>query len=610
MAITLPKPSPKAFTELPSRRAVPLATQVPAAVLKSDPGLNVPEGAFQDGLSHVGELAPGISKMAQAAMHQQTREELVSRSSAKNGYRQMMEDEYQNTLTTQDFSKGDTLRSFGEKLSSIKMIILDSHTGSEDSRAMLEVSLGDLEADYIGRASGESVRLGKAHLEKALGDDMEPLLRSVMNNPSTENLQDQMLNSDRLITNEYAVGLTPDEIPLRIDAGREMLASRFIDSKLRSGKLDEAQAAFSDPLVFDSLSEQARLRINKNINTAIDQRNEINIEVAKATAVEKAKAEGRASIIKAALNPALSGAPSIAPETEAAYQGNYFADGTVEATGHYAEAMRLFGGAHKLYMSGMTSEANGLMSSAKFIMENSPAIDRAKEREKPISMELSSSLGLPMGTTMGEVMGMIPPSPAEEAAEVSGARALAKEKVKGARTISFINEADFVITELLDDIKIDPKLVGVVGSIRKGLQTTKEVMLDVGADTLVDTAEGILWDDPDIDPAFKVSEEAIGMFDVDDPNISVMNLIENSIAMILARLSTPQGQRIPVDVIKDSRKLAKLTGMQGSKQVQTRLEFLKKMLQRRKERINKRIGEDGGPSWIIIDGQVVKKGAQ
>lgn len=238
---------------------------------------------------------------------------------------------------------------------------------------------------------------------------------------------------------------------------------------------------------------------------------------------------------------------------------------------------RLFNQASKLAQAGETSQANTLLSQARFLADNSPDIQRAEELNKPISRELASQLGVPVGTTLGEVQEAVIPSPEELAEQRAIGTATGRSEVENRQQLGFINEAEGTIDNLLAEIEQDPGVVGVRGSLRRTGKTALGILSDLGADDLFQTARDLAASASDLP-----RDEFQTLFD--SPTLSTLKLIENSVGLILARMRTPTG-RIPVDVIRRSIDDVKLSGLQSSQQVKDRLEFIKTILEGRRQSI-------------------------
>ena len=257
------------------------------------------------------------------------------------------------------------------------------------------------------------------------------------------------------------------------------------------------------------------------------------------------------------------------------------------------DVARLFSASRRLLLVGETGMANNLLSQARFISDNSTDIKRQQELDKSISADLASELGVEIGTTYREVLGVIPSSPGELAEERSVGTARGRQRVADEEQLGFVDEARTMVSGLLENIEADPGIVGVRGSLRATGQTAFGVLGDLGATALAETARGLAFDNTDLG-----LDSVTQMFD--SPTLSVLDILENSIGLVLARLRTPSG-RIPVDVIKRSIKDVQLKGLKSSEQIQNRLKLVLGQLDRRAGKIEKRSGgveQESAPSSL------------
>ena len=242
------------------------------------------------------------------------------------------------------------------------------------------------------------------------------------------------------------------------------------------------------------------------------------------------------------------------------------------------EVASLFLAARRLLLVGETGMANNLLSQARFITENSTDIQRQQELDKSISADLASELGVPVGTTIREVLGSIPPSPEQVSESRAVGAARGRGTVEGEEQLAFIDDAQTMIGDLLEEIEVDPGIVGIRGSLRSTGQTAIGVLGDLRLDALVETGRDLAFENVGLDQVTEWFES---------PTLSVLSILENSIGLILARLQTPTG-RIPVDVIKRSIADMQLTGVKASKQIANRLKFILGRFDRRAKSIRKR----------------------
>ena len=248
---------------------------------------------------------------------------------------------------------------------------------------------------------------------------------------------------------------------------------------------------------------------------------------------------------------------------------------------------RMFLQANRLLQAGESALANTLLSQARFLADNSPDIQRQKDLNKPVSHQTSAELQIPVGTTLGDIMDLIPPTleDASQQRAVGGARGRAA--VEAEETLGFISEARGILSPLMSEIERDPGIVGIRGSLRKTGKSAIGVISDLGLKSVVESAKNIALSNSDM-----TADQYQGMFT--SPTLSSLQIIENSVGMISARIRTPD-QRLPLDVINRSIAEVKLTGLTSSEQVKDRLEFIDSLFSVREEALKQRFGMQSSP---------------
>ncbi len=590
---------------LPSSADVPVVSPRRS----SDPGLNVPAGAFTSPLTSAAtEIAPALQqegeRLAKAEQRLQNREDVVAESDQVINHAAKSEAEGFRVNKEQDLSNPETLRKYQEKLRSFTLEGLDSHTGSADSLARLTAKLQSAEAGFSGAAIAQARTAGKNKVDQVYDSQINSLTKSISVNPSLDNVFLQMSNADGVIA-DLAAGYDPAEEAQKKQEGRSLVALAAIDSLIFSGRVEQADAYMNSDIILNALSSTDQREVRNRITKVLSSRKDIAHEAALAGAVEAAKLTARRENINQIL--ASVGAFQLSEDgQEPLSVTSPFGDG-VESSADAQDAARLFAASRKLLAAGETAMGNGMLSQARFIIENSPEMQRDKELDKPISADLASEFGVPVGTTLRSVMSLIPPSPEESAESTAAASAKGRERIKGEEQISFIDDASIMVTDLLEEVALDPTLVGVGGSLRSTGQTALGVIGDLGATALVDGVKNMAFENTDLG-----LDNITDLFD--SPTLSVLSIMENSIGLILARLRTPSG-RIPVDVIKRSINDVGLTGLKSSVQVQNRLNFILDQLNRRSGAIEQRFGlpsnaDDDVPDFKVIDGKLVRVGGQ
>ncbi len=237
-----------------------------------------------------------------------------------------------------------------------------------------------------------------------------------------------------------------------------------------------------------------------------------------------------------------------------------------------------------LNLAGKRSEAASFFNEAQYIMQNSDEIKRKNELDKMIDPRLAADHGLPPGATFRDLIkaqGGQPTMTSEELArrEARG-KAAGRAEVLGQEQIMFLREARDEVVELMEDIKLDPTIVGALGGLRATGRNITTALGDLGFSALVEEARDLADFESELG-----MDEVLDLFE--NETLSVLDILTNSIGLKLARVQTPEG-RIPVEVIKRSINDAKLTGAMGTDVVQDRLNKLLQKMDRRERYIKRR----------------------
>lgn len=566
--------------KLPSSADVPTVSPRVA----TDPGVRAPVEAFESSIGIAAqEFAPALGKLAEVAQRRENRRDTVDRSSNINAKNQENEDTLTEADNSGDLSNEPFLDSFIKSVTDATQKRLDTHraTGaSEDSVATLTQRLQDLDGVIIARANAKSVKIGRQKVLDTFDDRLKPLLDSVNRNPSPENVQLNTL-ALRTLNEDLKGAFDPGEERILERSGQELLALQAIDSLLLKDKIEEAE----DPRFNSMLSADTLQKTKGRIDRAFFNRAEAQREVQTAEQLAAAKERGKLTARREGIAQILSqvGADPLPTELDGQEGAAVVSPfGPIETSEDAQTVSRMFLGARRLLAAGETQMASGLLAQAKFIIQNSPDIQKQQELEKPIDASLASELGVPLGTTLRTVMGRLPRSPEEVAESRAAATARGRGMVAGQEQISFIDDAEQVLGDLLDEVKTDPGIVGIRGTLRATGQTAIGVLSDLGMDTLVEKARDIAFSESDLP-----LDQVTALFE--SPTLSVLGTIENSVGLILARLRTPTG-RVPVEVIRISIADVRLSGVTSSKQVTNRLGFIRNLLQRRRTAIEQRFG--------------------
>ena len=275
----------------------------------------------------------------------------------------------------------------------------------------------------------------------------------------------------------------------------------------------------------------------------------------------------------------------------------------------------------RFLLIGDNGSANALLSQARMIIENSREIQGQRELDKSITnLDILRELGMPLGATMRQAQGKIlrsseelkvsqqrgetislntarefqvPPnstqgeldailSDRERSGEGSAIPRTFEEKTEAGSLASargrnqaqaevqmrFVFETDQQINDILEEIEDDTTLVGTVGALRATGRTALTLLADFGFDDFVDAARNLASDQSDLG-----ADEIFKLFD--DPLLSALDLLSNSIGINRARLRNPVG-RVPVEIIKRSIKDSDLTKFGGSDKIVDVLDRIRK----------------------------------
>lgn len=135
------------------------------------------------------------------------------------------------------------------------------------------------------------------------------------------------------------------------------------------------------------------------------------------------------------------------------------------------------------------------------------------------------------------------------------------------------------LDKLIDKAEEDPTLLGAVGSARRGIQTATGVASDIaqvvpGVRPFIKYGQDLvktLLDNDEIDKSVAR--------DFFDPNLSDLQMMENTIAIALAKNRQPTG-RLLSDVLKAAKEDAKLTGLRSSADVIQKMKTLRGLMAR------------------------------
>ena len=251
----------------------------------ADPGVAAPAGAFQSpaGVA-ASELAPGFEKLAEMKVRQDNRRDTVDRSSHINQYNDDLNKELMRLNTEADLSREDVLSEFGGFMTKRRQELLKAHSGSPDSRTMLDVRLQDIASAYTGRAAGLSVQLGREKVKTTFRNNINPLITKAAQNPSLDNIDNLYLDLETQIDDLRGAFDPAEEESLR-SAAREEIALSSIDTLLAQGRVESAAGLLETGGLSQYLEPNTLRRVQQNIETNRYEQDKVNRSIRQAEAV-------------------------------------------------------------------------------------------------------------------------------------------------------------------------------------------------------------------------------------------------------------------------------------------------------------------------------------
>jgi len=262
------------MAKLPSSSDVP---QVSPRVMQ-DPGVSATPGAFQSPLATAAEeFSPVIEQQRKIILQQENRRDTVDRATSINQYNLDADDELRRINVESDLSREDVLQEYGKFLADRRNQFLTDHGGSEDSQANLNLRLMDIESRAIGQAGALSTRLGREKVSTTYNDALSPIIQSAAVDPTTENIDQQFINTETLLGDLSGAFDPSQEQSLRV-AAREQVALSAIDSLLTSGRAEVASSMFENRL-FAEMTPESQRTVRRRIQGVRAAKDEFDQEI-------------------------------------------------------------------------------------------------------------------------------------------------------------------------------------------------------------------------------------------------------------------------------------------------------------------------------------------
>ncbi len=262
---------------------LPSARDVPTVRQQSDPGINVPSGAFDTNLGIATEaLVPAAVTLQKVAIKRQNREDTIDRSDRINQFNRTVTDEFRRVNNEEDFSKTEVATNFGKFMSDQLAQLGGEHGGSPESQALLRVRMQDIQGDFQGKAAVVSATLGRQKVLTTFNYTLKVSIDRVQGDPTHETIKAELLNV-RTTVNDLRGAFDPGQEEELFAAGQEIVAIASLDATLARGRFEEADALL-DTTLANTLSPDKLLAQRRKIGTATGSKStlEQNIDTANA----------------------------------------------------------------------------------------------------------------------------------------------------------------------------------------------------------------------------------------------------------------------------------------------------------------------------------------
>ena len=244
---------------------LPSASDVPTVTPRSDPGasvpsisvpnvrvpqktapsIRVPEGAFDSTLGVAAEeLAPGVAALGNAFKQQAKRRAGVDRMKKEKTYGEKLAEELKRINVGADLADDKVLADYGKFTSSLQQELLQEHSkqyGDDESYDILSENLLNVEAEAIGKASATSTKLQYEEADALYNGRLDPLLRSVAQDPTPKNVDRNLLQVGEQIADLKDIFFDPTQERKLIKTARENISLNALKTLILGGRPEEAE---------------------------------------------------------------------------------------------------------------------------------------------------------------------------------------------------------------------------------------------------------------------------------------------------------------------------------------------------------------------------------
>src|SRR3990167_8227304 len=244
---------------------LPSASDVPTVTPRSDPGasvpsisvpnvrvpqktapsIRVPEGAFDSTLGVAAEeLAPGVAALGNAFKQQAKRRAGVDRMKKEKTYGEKLAEELARLNVEKNLADDKVLADYGKFTSSLQQELLQEHSkqyGDDESYDILSENLLNVEAEAIGKASATSTKLKYEEADALYNGRLDPLLRSVAQDPTPKNVDRNLLQVDERIADLKDIFFDPSQERTLAKTARQNISLNALNTLILGGRPEEAE---------------------------------------------------------------------------------------------------------------------------------------------------------------------------------------------------------------------------------------------------------------------------------------------------------------------------------------------------------------------------------
>lgn len=229
-----------------------------------DPGVSVPQ-PVSSGLEYVAEAVGGIAEnMAKAEARIQKRNDAIFRADDYTKVNDVIEERYRGFEASEDLSLPSTLQKFKQELDRDITGVLNSHAGSDDSRATLTEQAFTLRSKIMDRAIGQSLKIGRAKVGHVKQQGIAGVASRIYSNPS--GWLDGLKDNDNIV-DTYADIDDIETTERDRNVGRATVTQSAIDSFIDRGDFDGAEAIINNPIAIQSLGAEKAMSNLTRITT-------------------------------------------------------------------------------------------------------------------------------------------------------------------------------------------------------------------------------------------------------------------------------------------------------------------------------------------------------